>query len=183
MIPRRAVGQSLEGHTSRRVRELVEQHAGPFLERLIARMGYTHTDVAEAMDVSRQTLDQYLRGPSGKRGARLTMGVLYTLPLPIRALFAEDLVGPTHMVVERPHASSAPADRRWLTRMLRGHTDALTKAVDHGDDDRFSRAESAELRPMVRAALADLVRLDQLLEEAERTGVVVLEQVREEKSA
>lgn len=182
MNVRRAVGVALEGLTSRKVREAVEAEAGPFLERCIARMGYTHTAVADEMDVERQTLDQYLRGPSGKRGARLTMGVLYTLPLPIRALFAQDLVGDAFMVTELPKASGAPANRRWLTRMLRGHTEALTKAVDHGDDDRFDRGEAAELRPMVRAALADLMRLDQLLEEAERTGVVTLERA-QEKSA
>lgn len=175
MIPRRAVGQSLEGLTPRRVRELVEAEVGPALERWIARLGYTHTGVAAALDVERQTLDQYLRGPSAKRGARLTMGVLYTLPLPVRALVAQDLVGDDFTIVELPRPEAARRGRRWLTRMLRAGTEALTRAVDDGDDGSFCRAEAVALLPLAEAHLREVVQLVELLREAERTGVATLE--------
>ena len=68
--------------------------------------------------------------------------------------------------------------------MLRGGTDALTRAVEHGDDDAFSRTEAAELIPMVEGLLRELVRLLEVLREADRTGSVKLESnTREEKSA
>jgi hypothetical protein len=180
MISRRAVGVTLESLTPRAFREAVDEGFGPALERWATRMGLTHTQHAEEMDVTRQTLDQYLRGPAKPKGVRSTVGFLYAQPLVLRVLAAQDLIGDDYTIVELPRAENGKRpNRRWLTAILRGGTEALTKAVDHGDDDRFTRAEAAELVPMVENLVRELVRLLEILREAERTGVVCLESVHE----
>lgn len=180
MNVRRAVGRVFSGLTPRAFREAVDAHIGPAVEEWATRMGYTHTALAAELDVARQTLDQYLRGPAAPKGVRMTVGMLYAMPLPVRVLAAEDLVGEDYAVVAIPKASvRGGCDRRFLSRAMRGGVDALATAVEHGEDGHITRAEAAVLLPMAEKHLRDVLAIIELAREAERTGIATLATGRE----
>lgn len=127
---------------------------GPFVERLLGRLGITQTEAAESIGVARQTFAKALEAGKSPR-----VSWLYALPEAARVELAADLAGDEYVVVRRASTEATTAEHFARFGAIASATSALTgeyaKALSDGDVDIVEERDV-------------LVRLSAVRDEAEK---------------
>ena len=128
----------------------IESDFGPWLERLIGKLGVTQTEAAEAIGVARQTF----AAKALTAGKLPRLSWLYALPEAVRVAIAADLVGDDYVVVKRTDADASTSDHfaRFgrITTKAAALTTTYAKSLSDGQVDIVEERE-------VRDAIAEVV--------------------------
>lgn len=143
---------------------------GPFVERVLGRLGIRHAEAAQHVGITRQTFEKSLQP-----GKVMRATFLYALPIAARIEVVEDMLGESHAVVELP----APHDRgecdmRFLAGAVRQVSDAVSTTLEHATDGHLSRSEGAEIEQRCDRAIGVLLTIRELARSAQREGVIGL---------
>lgn len=151
------------------VRKGIDAAFPGFVEGVLTRAGITQTRAADLAGVARQTFADVLAGER-----RFSIGYLYRLPLEARIPLAQDLLGPTHGIVELPGEDSAEHDLGWFARSSREVVDAVSSAIEAAADGKLTRTEGAKLEVLCDRGISILMTIRELARQATREGVVGL---------
>lgn len=124
---------------SERVAE-IDGHFGPFVERLLGKLGVTQTSASEAVGVARQTFAKALEAGKSPR-----ISWLYMQSDAVRVAIASDLVGDEYVVVKRSDAEVSMRDHFARFGTITAKTSALTttyaRSLADGDVDIVEERE------------------------------------------
>jgi hypothetical protein len=138
-----AAGQSFSNSgTKSEVVAHIDRAFGPWLDRLLGRLGVTDTAAAESIGVARQTFAKHLEAGKSPR-----IAWLYMLPEIVRVAIAADLVGDEYAVVKRSDVKASAHDDFARFGAITAKTSSLTATyAQHLSDGIVDIVEERELR-------------------------------------
>jgi hypothetical protein len=120
----------------------IDTHFGPWLKRVMGRLGATDTACAEAIGVARQTFAKHLDAGKSPR-----VSWLYMLPEIVRVAIAQDIVGDEYAVVKRSDVKASAHDDFARFGAITAKTSSLTATyAQHLSDGVVDIVEERELR-------------------------------------
>lgn len=137
-----AAGQTLSGSaTKSETVAQIDRAVGPWIDRLLGRLGVTDTAAAESIGVARQTFAKHLEPGKSPRPAWL-----YMLPDVVRVAIAQDIVGDEYVVVKRSDVSASASDDFTRFGAIHAKTSALTATfAEHLSDGKVDIVEEQAL--------------------------------------
>jgi hypothetical protein len=137
-----AAGQSFSASSTKsEIVARIDADFGPFLKRVMGRLGATDTACAEAIGVARQTFAKHLDAGKSPR-----VSWLYMLPEIVRVAIAQDIVGDEYVVVKRSDVSASASDDFTRFGAIHAKTSALTATfAEHLSDGKVDIVEEQAL--------------------------------------